>query len=453
MDKEIKEIFDSYNITKFDDIFKFSRNASESDKEKMSKDLAKEIVDKWFFNFDTDELFKKAIKAIKMVAEHFEEVEKIRKKLEQYESLADGKTKIKLEKMMKSKFTNIEEFRKELEEIENDIKYIAINENKEVNQITNDMGKFKEDTCIVDLFADQGTIKTDKLEYKIENFGNIKTYISISTSKLFIYAIYNLDYETNKSNFTFTDYAKFRGIARDKENREKIQKDLKVLKAISNITVEDKKKHYLLLDSLLYKGEYDRGNISIEFNPEFTKGLKDTYMYFPKKLMKMNGKENKNVFLLGWYLFTLLRMNRNKVSIKNCLNQTSLIKHNEVKDSKYKQLIIEPFDKIINTLSFEIDDIELNYESGECPTDINNFLEENIIISFKNNKIINLYQDNKTKKLQKSIKYNKSKKDENIKICKTYLKEGKSKNQIAKTLNKSVKTIERYIQEINSQSQ
>lgn len=382
-----------------------------------------------------------------------EELQEIRNIFDNVEKVADKQTAIILKKLLDTDFTSIEDFKSELKKLEQKTKYALVSQNAEMNGINSTLGNYQKTKafCVLQPFSKEGTVKTETLEYKITDYTYFKANISISTSKLFVYAVSKINFWNNKSQFSFTDYAETRRILKDQQNRNKIQNDLKVLKSISEIKYSSKKGNHLILDTMVYKAEYDNGKITIEWNPEFAARLKDTYLLFPKSLMRLNGKEYNNTYILGWYIFTQLRINTADTltrSVNKCLEQLSLPSKEKVRKTnrRYQDRIIEPFEKAIDTLNQEVP--ELFIEFDRCYDSIDSFLESNIKIAFNDNEIAQKYAEIKKKKIKKSIKCNKDKKDDNIKLCEKYMQEGKTKKEISKIMNVTVRTVERYISKI-----
>jgi hypothetical protein len=374
------------------------------------------------------------------------------RRLKELEPIADQKTKKIIKKMLDGDCEGcdtLENFIEKVKEIENKVNYMIIHQNKTLNSLSNSLGSFdKKKKCIIDTMG-TGKIKTDDFEYEIENFKSLKEHISISTSKLLIFAIEQLNFSDGMSNFTFPSYAEAREIDKNQVNRNKLKEDLKILNKIGSIKYTNTKDNndIMILDHLIYNAAYNNGNIFIQFNSKFVEGLKDTYMYFPKSLMKLNGKEFKNVFLAGWYFFVQLRVNTTTKltrSIKKCLEQLTI--PIAVKNRRHKELIIEPFENIIDALNEKVPELNITFESDY--TNFNQFIQGNIVIELNSEHIDKTYQVIDLNKKKKSIKYNRDKKVENISICKQYLAEGKDKKEIAKIMNKTVRTIESYISEI-----
>jgi hypothetical protein len=369
--------------------------------------------------------------------------------------IADTKTKKIIENVLNSNISDLSIFKKQIAEIESRIKYMTIHQSNEMNQISNSFSNFNKDTCIIDIYTKKGTIKTNNIEYEIDNFELLKNQINISTSKLLVYSVHKLDFKNNISKFTFSEYAEMRGIDKNQVNRNKLKQDIDIFKRIGSITYKsiNKKDNDLILNTLVYKAVYKNGNVVIEFNPEFVEGLKNTYMYFPKSLMKLNGKEFKNVFLLGWYFFSQFRINFTTTltrSVKKCLEQLPLPKKEDIKDRMYQRRLIEPFENIIEALGNEIPELYITFDRDY--KNIDEFLTSNIIIELKESRISQLYIDQQRKKNAKNIKYNKENKESNIKLCNQYIQEGKTDKEISELLKKDMRTIRRYKADIEKRS-
>jgi len=454
------------NANNLDDIFKFSKDFKTLDKSEQSKIIEnmleenpeiKEIVNSIAGNvINLSKKIKPNINKIKNVLDYFDEIRPLFDELVNLRPFADIKTKKEIDNIFDSELCSIEELKQLIKKIDSKVKYMTIHQSKEMNTITNGFGNFNKDTCIVEMYSDNGAVIANNLTYEISNFKWLKKEISISTSKLLVYSVNKLNFNNNISKFTFNEYADMRGIDRNQVNRNKLKQDLKILENMGRIKYESthKKDNDLILSTLVIEATYKNGNVLIEFNPKFVEGLKNTYMYFPKSLMKLNGKEFKNVFLLGWYMFTQLRTNFTTTltrSVKSCLEQLSLPKKEDITDRHYQKRIIEPFEKIIEVLGNEVPELYITFDRDY--KNINEFLEAMIKIEFKNNTISQLYIDQQRKKKSKSIKYNTENKEANIKLCKQYIKEGKTDKEISDLLKKDMRTIRRYKADIIKRTQ
>lgn len=382
------------------------------------------------------------------------------KSLEKLYDFADSLTKSKITKLFSfhSKYT-YHEIKKQVEEIENRVNYGLFHQSGAMNELNYNLYFKKEvnNLCILDPFTKKNaTLKTKEdntkngsyLEYRLENFKYYKDVFSITTSKLFIYSVSKIDFTTNTSKFTFTEYAKDTNVTSHSKNRLQLKNDLEILKKISNLKYENTKKDRLILNTLIIKADYNKGNIEIEFNKEFAANLKNTYMYFPKKLLKLKGKDNTKVFILGWYLFTQMRTNFKTeitISIKSCLRVLDFPNIEDIKKNhnrRYLELLIEPFNNIIDTLSEEVPELYIEFDRDY--NNINEFMKSQIEIKLKNNIITDKYKNQNEIKKKKNIKHNIDKKLRNISLAKEYKEKGLNIKEISVKLKLSERTVKRY---------
>jgi|WetSurSiteA1Bulk_404760.scaffolds.fasta_scaffold11069_2 hypothetical protein len=472
---KLKKIVKENNFASLDDVANYLKNIKEGQRTKISKlfiELLKEehIVDlesviqrsekfgrrliemnKNFSDFFENEKVKNFIKALPKAIDNLEEVDKDFKKLNKLKQIATPKTVKEINNFLDSEMTSVDDLRDFVLKIEGEINYMTIHQSAEMNAITNSFSNLKrKDMCLIEMLSGDGQVKTNNLTYKISNFRNLKKEISISTSKLLVCAINKINFRNNISTFTFDEYSEMRSIKKTQKNRNKLKKDLLILESLSHIKYETthKKDNDLILTTLVIEAVYKNGNVIIEFNPKFADGLKNTYMYFPRGLIKLNGKQFKNAFLLGWYIFAQLRINFTtslKRSVKKCLEQLTLPRKENVK-RRYQQLIIEPFEAILEVLGDKVPGLYITFDRDY--NNINDFLNANIIIELLESNIAKVYANQQRKKISKDFKSNTKNKESNLILCEKYTKDGLSNQEISKLLGKSVKTIRRYKSEI-----
>lgn len=427
--------------------------------------LAKEVINeieplKNLVDSITTFIVEKGITATQLISniDNFQnKAQEIKKDVEILENTCDSKTQAKLKAIMNKPLDDsLDSFHQQIKDLMN---YNILYQNKWGNAMIH---SFNKNLCVIDPYLGRVSYSYPKhgIEYVINNFDNLKNKVSVSTSKLLIYAIQNINFDTNISKFTFTDYCNDRNIKNDTDNRNQLKKDLIILQSISNIAYINKKEDRQLLITFIHKNDYSRGNITLKFDPDFTESLKNCYMYFPHSLLRLNGKENANTFMLGYYIFTQMRIPKKdcqinkesinvKLSIKGIINYLTIPTFEAVRktDRMYQRRIIDPIDKIVNNLNDLVPELNIQFEADYATT--NEFEKGFIMATLNNKKITKKYLGIDENRKKKSIKHNTDKKKTNINSTKQYLREGKKKEEIAKILNVSIKTMNRYIIEIN----
>jgi DNA-binding CsgD family transcriptional regulator len=370
----------------------------------------------------------------------------------QIELYSDVRLKQKINRFKESKWTNIEDLFKDFEEIKKDYKkineepkHVVVNQNNVTNSLNYTIGQLKEeDICIVDMLGN-GTVQSGNITYKIDSFDTVKKNVTSTTSMLLIYSIIKMNLTSNTSKFKLSEFMEFRGIVNPSEAAKKVKNDLIVLKQISNITLKDKKQDTQIGDSVIHKYKYYWGDITIIFNPDFADKLKKTYMFIPINLAQI---KNKYAWVIGYYIYEQARINHTcskKISIKSCLERTTLPSYEEVKegDRHFERKIMTPFENAIDILSKEIDELDIEFEKDYKT--IEEFMEGFIKINIKNKQIENLYNDLEIKRQRKNIEQNKLKKSERKKHALKLKEEGRSISEIAKILDLTPKTIKNYL--------
>lgn len=404
-----------------------------------AKPEIKEITDFVFYMFERKEgLLKEATHKKSLI-----------EKLEEVYDIADSKTK-RMITNFKTSSLNIKELEEQYTNIMNRVDYTTCRQSGTMNDLIYFLHSKKKmnDLCIFDFFSGHGTLKTKNLEYTLEYFNNYKDVFSITTIKLFIYAVSLIDFTTNKSEFTFVDYATSTNISLQTKNRKQLERDLSILKSITNLKYVNRKKDLVIWDSLIYGGIYEKGKVSINWNPNFVNSLKDTYMYFPESLLKLKGKENTKVFIFGWYIFTQLRINfTNELtrSVSKCLEKLDFPSVEDIRNNKnrrYQDFLIEPFENLIDTLNELIPELHITFDRDYDK--IGDFLKSLLKIELRNNVITEKYRLQEQSKNKKKIKNNIDKKLKNTTLAKQYKKDGLTTKEISEKLNLSTRTIKRY---------
>lgn len=445
-------------IDNFFDIFNTAVKNCTNDREIFSNEIAR--LSKIYFGNNSDEELTNIFKSLlnndvdsELFFKKQEEKEKKYKyklkcdnELKDLYEISDSLTKRKIDYFLEKKYY-AEDVKKEYEDIKNRIDYTIIHQNDITNKLAQNIysSKKMDQLAIFDFFRIR--FVTKNLSYEIVNYDFFKEKFNVSTSKLLIFMVNKINFNTNKSIFSFNEYAKETGITTQTSNRRRFKEDLRLLKSIGNIEYEDKNNNKSGSNTILISHDYTNddkpnGIIEIFWNPQFTMLLKNTYMYFPKKLLKVKSKNFAKHFMLGLYFFTQMRINfklKIKISVKSCLDILDFSKLNEIKNYRYKENLINPFKKIIEFLNREIPELYIIWDR-----DINNiedFFNANLEVELKNESIKNKYENQNNKKTENK-KYRKSTdKQKALKLKES----GATIQEISEKLGKSVRTIKRYL--------
>lgn len=395
-------------------------------------------------------------KKILKLKENFPNFNEYLENIERLYDLGQPRVKKIVDDFLKRQIKNIEaiELVDFIDSVALVVDFIPIKQNKTVSQIITGLGrlrKYQDKICVLDPFSGNGVFKTDNLEWELSDFmardkktgKSIKEKVKISCCKLLVYIIYKLNTETCQSILDFSDYAKKRKIKETQKSRNQFYEDMSVLKAICNIRISSNS-GLQILDTLIYRVKITpTGKYTITINPDFVKGLKDAYVNFPIELIGLNSYKYRNEFLVGWKIMCYLMINKSvekRISVKNLLCVTDLPETEMIKDRNFIRNIKLPFEEILDNLCLFVPDLELRFDDFKS---FKEFEEGFINIKINNRELLKQFNKNKI-----PLKNGPSKKRENIKLCKRYLKNGKSVIEIAELLRVSKKTVNRYKKEI-----
>lgn len=351
--------------------------------------------------------------------------------------------------------------------------YQRIRENEEVfkkdylnirqNNISNFINYSLNEKKIIDIdMHDKGVVKTDYLEYTIDNFTKIQKYIKTSTRKLLRYAIFKMNETTFTAKFSLSEYSKV--CKKDKgylSNRLKSNKvtgvigDLELLKMVTNISCrgeipkyEQRKVWEFTCIVTNSKYEEGTGKITVNFNSEFGRSLK-YFMYLPKKAFSIDDKKYPHAYSLICYWYekaTIDKDNKIRLRIQSNLDRIDLPKKEDIKNWKYEQFLIKPFENTIDYLStnFEID---ARFENENGYKTIDEFLNGYILVEIGNQHLISIYKKKKLamekKRIQTNVDNKKDRKNKALRLK----DEGKTIKEIADILELTERTIKTYINE------
>jgi hypothetical protein len=357
-------------------------------------------------------------------------------------------------------FLSKKEFERIKKDKENfDDNYIKTKQNAVSNYFNYSYNKKNVEKNVIEInVSGQGVIKTDKIEYKIENFANIKKFIRISTEKLLRYSIYRMNEKNFISRFTLSEYAKAckknnSSIAKSIKGDEKkgIIGDLQLLKMITNISYSNEKEDIMEFLSIITDTSYSNGKIKVEFSKKFARSLK-YYMFLPRQVFEIDDKKHPHAYNLICYWYEQARINKKRklhLKIESNLERITLPSKNEVKNWKYEEKIIKPFE---NTLDFLSSTFEVKATPEKDYANINDFLNGYINVEIENHNIVIFYKKKKLieekKKLKNNIENKASRKNNTLKL----LKKGRTDKEIMEILKLSKWTIKRYIEELKAEN-
>ena len=210
-------------------------------------------------------------------------------------------------------------------------------------------------------------------------------------------------------------YMELRELKDEKEARKQIKNDMEVLKSIKFEYKGIKKRKGDWLNLSLYGGRDGiyRGTIEFRFTPEFYSSIPNNqFMYIPPEYFSIKDRCNPHSSYFIRRISEHKRMNLGKtdeniIGVKTLINSSPIFpRYDETKGSHFAQLILEPFERDMDILRY----IKWNYTENQ-PTNYNEFINSNILITWVNYPDVEKLTEQKTRSI-KDININKKQKKE-----------------------------------------
>lgn len=254
-----------------------------------------------------------------------------------------------------------------------------IKNNNLTNSLTKTQGKSIVKKCINKEMLVEHTYSYPNGDLTVQAPSGLFNNLNNATHKFFDIITIKATKERNKSVVVpITEFM----VLRDLKDRQKAKAQAKEAIALlkdAEIQYTDKKHTYGFF-RIIQSAEITKKNITVMFGDTFFEMLRAApKMPYPMSLLALKDRYSPLTFTLVRKLFELANVGRDKIKVSSLLPYTDLPKVADVKNWKYKECIINPFERALNEAVPTI--LEWCYVDGE-PNSIEKFLEAEISYTF-----------------------------------------------------------------------